>query len=239
MRVVLAIIAMLGFAANAVAAEGEALDLRDGPGADARLVGEAWIMRCPDSERLVGLRLRSELRIVGVEAICAAPGGGPPHVWTRPPGALSAAGSGENRSAGRLLNARSGGVARFQGSTALLISVPRRPDPHVPARPAGFRAEAGDLICPSGKVVTALRTAQAADGDGLTGVQIVCGGDVAAPLAVGPALGERGPLVQQVQCGGANTNPHDGAAADALLGSGFDGRLQSLGLTCAAAPRQD
>ena len=234
MRAILTILAMFALSAPALAADGEALDLRDGPGGEGRLLDEAWIMRCPEGERLVGLRLRADERIVGAEAICADPAGRAPHVWTLPPGGRTASEAANDRGDGHILHASSRGIARFQGSKALVISVPRRPDPRPAERPAGFRPEPSDLVCPAGRVVTALRTAQAAQGGGLSGVQIVCGGGDGDPLPVGAPLGARGPLVQQVQCGGASANPHDGTAADALLGSGFDGRLQSLGLTCAA-----
>jgi hypothetical protein len=263
LSLVLAVVAAALAGAPALAAGGEAVEMRDGPGAKARDLEPFWIMRCAHGTRLVGLRVHADRSIAGVEAICAglvrdgdtiawlskprlwlAPPIPPPPPRPAPP---------PPRSEGTVLRAESGTVMRYRGSRALVISVPRAKEP--PPGPKGpyllpFRAtrKTTDLVCPNGRYVAGLRAGSVRRD--LTAVQILCGdGSAAAPLAVGdwpapakPAAAgkkkrnKRAPVFteQRVQCAGVSANPLDGTAADAVFGTIADGRIQSLGLTCAS-----
>ena len=255
MRAAALIFVLLIAAPVALAAGGEAVEMRDGPGKDARKLEPFWIMRCSNDARLVGLRVHADRSIAGVEALCAtfsADGPGiqwlsKPRLWVAPaiaPPPKPVVKIVAPRSEGTILRAESGTVMRYRGSRAEVISVPRvvAPPPEEPAEPRRYllsfaeTRDTQDLVCPTGQFVQGLRTG--AGERGLDALQLICGdGGAGTAHVVGawprPQKGRR-LSVQRVQCAGASSNPLDGKAADAVFGTIEDRRILSLGLTCAA-----
>ncbi len=251
-------------AGRALAAEAEAIPMTDGPNGSGRSLGAAWSMACPAQARLVGIRLYEDGKaVVGVEALCArlrrvagaivwidapmvaeppAPG---PSLAVAP---SDAEGGGAARTRGHVLRASSDGVSRFEGSRAVLITVPRASEP---ARRAGVGGEritlrtgrqAREIVCPDGGFVQGLRTGTATGRrGGVVSVQLICTHGGERSELVGPsAKPQRKATVVtgRTQCEGGNANPHDGTAGRALIGTAESGRIVSLGLVCArvAAP---
>ncbi|BCW89325.1 hypothetical protein sos41_24830 [Alphaproteobacteria bacterium SO-S41] len=259
-RLAFALLVALAGLAPAAATGGEAVEMRDGPGKNARDLEPFWMMRCANGTRLVGLRVHADRRIAGVEAICAGLARrdgavawlAKPRVWMAPamPPPPAPPPPPPPRAEGTVLRAESGTVMRYRGSRALVISVPRAPEPP-PRTDSGERDErpryllpfvdtrsSRDLLCPSGEFVQGLRTGS--QGDELAAIQIMCGdGGAGASRAVGawpevkPGKKKGTALkVERIQCGRAGANPLDGTAADAVFGTVNGGRVQSLGITC-------
>lgn len=261
MRLAALTLALLLTAPAAFALGGEAVEMRDGPGEDARALEPFWIMRCSNATRLVGLRVYADGRVTGVEALCAGLTRDPktahiawlakPRPWIAPaipPPPKPVVRIVRPRSEGTILRAESGTVMRYKGSRAEVISVPRAPETPPLADTDGGAlvghpayllpfAKAGkgeDLVCPKDQFVLGLRTATLKAE--LTAVQLICGdGSASSGETIGdwPAA-SKGQVVAvaRVQCGNVAANPLDGAFADAVFGTLDGGRIQSLGLTC-------
>ncbi len=231
---------------NAAAAEGRAIPMTDGPSGSGRFLGDAWSMRCGGDARLVGVTLYADSRVVvGVEALCvhlALEGGAvvwadapevarvrapvrPPEPKTTPPA--------DEAVDGNILRVRSGEVSRFRGSRAMVISVSRQPDtPPASAKVsmrAGSRSE--ELRCPDGAYVRGLRTGVRRGA--VVGVQLICERAGRSELVGADVLAGGDVSVARTECGGGRLNPHDGAAGQALIGTVENGRLLSLGISCA------
>ncbi|MFT3808477.1 MAG: hypothetical protein QM698_01020 [Micropepsaceae bacterium] len=201
--------------------------------------------------------------IAGVEALCAAlewrPGrviawaSGPavaelPERMPLRPVVVAAEGT-DDLTARTVLRASSREVRRQSGSRAVLIQVaPAAPEPvwtQEPGRRVTLATgrKGRELVCPEGTYVQGLRTgSEAGRRGGLVAVQIVCGSGNGRVETVGvwadPRKSKKNkplrPVVaMRTQCGGGAANPHDGMAAKALIGTAEDGRIVSLGLTCA------
>lgn len=239
---------------SAAAAEGRAIPMTDGPGGSGRFLGDAWSMRCDGARRLAGVRLHEDRRgvVVGVEALCvrleAAEGA---IVWAEAPVAAEAreparktrrtkteaarVEAADEGADGHILRVRSGETARFRGSRAMVISVPRPAEPPAPSREVSMRkgVRSTELRCPEGGYVQGLRTG--VDRGAVVGVQLLCArGGRSEPVGGDVLKGaSKRAVATRTECGGGRLNPHDGAAGQALIGTVENGRLLSLGLSCA------
>ncbi len=267
-KILSALALMLALAGPAQAAEAAAIPMRDAAGAAGRPLGDAWAMPCPPQTRLVGVRLHEDGgAVVGVEALCARlsrhEGG---FVWAEPPAiakapemrsrkaarAAAAAPTPEARSEGNVLRARSDGVSRFNGSRAVLITVPRGDAPAARRESAGrvflkTGRKGREVVCPEGSYVQGVRTGTAAGRrGGVRAVQLICAQGNGRTETVGawpqPEKAKRKKAKaaatltpSRTMCGGGSVNPHDGKAGRALIGAVENGRIVSLGLICARA----
>lgn len=260
----IAALAAFWLAGPALAAEAEAIPMTDGPYGSGRSLGSAWSMSCAPQQRLVGINLyRDGHAIAGVEALCAplAHGAGGT-VWTSdpvvaempalpPPRLTPIADEDVDAEARRnVLRVSSSGSGRRHGSRAVLITVPRDPEPawtlEAPERISLRTGRHGEAIrCPDGAYVQGLRTGIEAGRRGkLVAVQLLCTRGNGRVEIVGdwPKDSKRkknkwvaAVLASRTQCGGGSANPHDGAAGRALIGTAENGRVVSLGVSCARA----
>ncbi|MCC6921145.1 MAG: hypothetical protein IT548_18275 [Alphaproteobacteria bacterium] len=217
MRILFAVVALLTLVAGpARAVTSEAVQIDAGPG--GRQLDPVWLMKCPDAERLVGIRLHDDGRIAGVRAICARvklddsgahwlgtagllaePAPAPPPKMETVTRVV--------RGEGTVLRASSSGVTRERTSRALIIEIKRpvqeqvradgeaAPSPvtRVELRDAPAR---DDLVCPADHVVVGLRTGARSEGrvSRLAAVQLICGDGLGRTLApIGPWAREEAP----------------------------------------------
>lgn len=161
---------------------------------------------------------------------------------------------------GTVLRADSMGVSRLRGSRAVLITVSEpvtdeqifpMPQPVVDFRDGGRTT---DLMCPIKQFVKGLRVGSedGQAGPKVVALQLLCSDTTGRMLAtIGawpadkPALKarkkdrKRKPAaapslrIQRIECSGTASNPHDGAAASTVFGTLDDGRVQTIGLSCA------
>ena len=159
------------------------------------------------------------------------------------------------RQEGTVLRASSSGISRFRGSKALIISVglpdPRPEDqvedPSIDFRDTGARR---DLLCSAGQYVAGLKTGseQGRRSERLSALQLICADgsprgrhlvgewpvEQVQPKARKQRKSRQAPLKSSlVECGSVHANPHDGAAVQALFGTVDDGRVQTVGISCA------
>jgi len=210
MRLLLVVVAAVMLVAGpARAVTSEAVQIDAGPG--GRQLDPVWVMKCPDAERLVGIRLHRDGQIAGVRAFCARvrlddsgthwlgsaallpePKPAPqPRVET-----VTRVVRGE----GTILRASSGGVTRERASRALIITI-RQPADAVaesdaaaaspPVTQVQLRDAQGtdDVVCPKDHVVVGLRTGSRADGrvTRLAAMQLICGDGLGRTLSpLGP-----------------------------------------------------
>lgn len=201
--------------------------------------------------------------ITGIEALCAglARGADGLIAWTGaaavavlpdrlPPRPVVIPADGADELASRnVLRVSSREVRRQSGSRAVLIQVAPAPAgpswSHEPAERVTLKTgrNGREVICAGGMFVQGLRTGtEAGRRGGLVAVQLLCGSGNGRVEAVGSWVATKKPkknkavravIAMRTQCGGGVANPHDGAAAKALIGAAEDGRVVSLGLTCA------
>ncbi len=249
--------------AASAAVEAEAIPMMDGPNGSGRPLGTAWSMACGSQQRLVGVRIYEDDRVVsGVEALCATLERDAAGViaWADVPvvaelpermpvrAVAVPAADADERAETNVLRVSSAGTRRFKGSRAMLITVAPQPEvnwTHEAAERVTLRTgrKGRDVVCAAGQFVQGLRTGtEAGRRGGLVAVQVLCGIGNGRVEAVGAWAEAAKPkknkkvraiVAMRTQCGGGVANPHDGAAAKALIGTAEDGRVVSLGVTCA------
>lgn len=249
--------------AASAAVEAEAIAMMDGPNGSGRSLGSAWSMACGPQQRLVGVRIYEDGRVVtGIEALCATleQGAAGAVVWKGLPAVpelpermplqavVVPVEGADERAETNVLRVSSSGTKRFKGSRAMLITVPSQPAAswtQVPAERVTLNTgrTGRDVVCAEGQFVKGLRTGtEAGRRGGLVAVQLLCGTGNGRVELVGSWVetkksnknrAVRAIVAMRTQCGGGVANPHDGAAAKALIGTAEDGRVVSLGVTCA------
>lgn len=258
-------LAGLWLAGAALAADAEAIPMTDGPHGSGRPLGDAWSMACAPQQRLVGVKVYEDGRsIVGIEALCVelAHAGGVT-VWASapviaempeapPPRPVAVADEEADARARTNILRVSSGTRRSSGSRALLITIPRQPEAaaswamETPERITLKTGRHGQEIrCGDGAYVQGLRTGVEAGRRGrLVAVQLLCTRGNGRIETIGDwprrEKSKKNGYLKEIsaartQCGGGIANPHDGAAARALIGMAEDGRVVSLGVTCARA----
>jgi hypothetical protein len=257
------VLAAVWLTGAALAAEAEVIPMTDGPHGSGRSLGDAWSMGCAPQQRLAGVKVYEDGRsIVGIEALCVTLANGlGGTVWASVPvvaampevsvlRAVMVADEQVDEVARTNVLRVSSGTRRSRGSGALLITIPRQTEVpaawamDVPERMTLMTGRHGqEILCKAGAYVQGLRTGIEAGRRGrLMAVQVLCTRGNGRIEAVGDWPTEkktkknkdvRALVAARTQCGGGVANPHDGAAAKALIGTAEDGRVVSLGVTCA------
>lgn len=226
---------------------GAAWTMACGPG--QRLVG---VKVYEDGRAIAGVEALCAGLVRGADGLIAWAGAAAVAVLPKrlPPRPVVIPADGADELASRnILRVSSREVRRQSGSRAVLIQVAPQPEEavwsHQPAERVTLKTgrNGREIMCPAGAFVQGLRTGtEAGRRGGLVALQVLCGNGSGRVEAVGVwASGKKSrknkpvrPLVaMRTQCGGGAANPHDGAAAKALIGAAEDGRVVSLGLTCA------
>jgi len=234
----------------------------DGPHGSGRSLGSAWSMACGSQQRLVGVKLYEEGRsITGIEALCVELANSPDGtVWAAAPAIAEmpdlaplrlvaiADEQVDTRAKTNILRVSSSGSRRHRGSRALLITIPHAPEPEwsmeVPERITLKTGRHGrEISCPEGAFVQGLRTGTSGGKRSrLVALQLLCtrGNGRIETAGYWPPVQKSnknkdfyGFVAARTQCSGGVANPHDGAAARALIGMADNGRVVSLGVTCA------
>ncbi len=199
-------------AGPARAVTSEAVQIDAGPG--GRQLDPVWVMKCPEAERLVGIRVHKDGQIAGVRAICTrvrlddrgAHWLSSPTLLPEPrpvPQPRMETVTRVVRGEGTILRANSGGVTRERASRALIITI-RQPaeaaevDTGEATAPPISQLElrdapaADDIVCPTDHVVVGLRTGSRAEGrvTRLAAMQVICGDGLGRTLAPAGAWAE-------------------------------------------------
>lgn len=186
----LAVLALaLGGIAPAVTSE--AVNLKAGPLEGGDTLSPVWMAKCPDGQRLAGLRIHRDGVIAGVQAICVRlRSDGARVVWAgtpavapeppKPPPPRVIRREVAREAQGTVLRADSAGVTRRRGSRAMIITieeVEEQPFPTpAPTVDFGTPPEAADFVCPRGQFVKGLRLGSEHGRRGLrlAAVQLLC-----------------------------------------------------------------